>query len=149
MDGPSPPRVPLRQRLPGYLTSFGVGLGAAALVGLVIGLAAPVRLTDAMGYACTALGGVLLLTGGMRGSGYGSRPAEAPGARPGTVDRPEEPGGGTRRWVPPLLGGGGDLMERRRRRLLSPPDPAAFWQVLAGAAYLGIGAVLTVLFAGS
>lgn len=149
MDGPSLSREPLRQRLPGYLTSFGVGLGAAGLVGLVIGLATPVRLTDAVGYAHTVLGGVLLLTGGVRGSGYGSRPAEAPKSGPGKVGRPEEHGGGARRWVPPLLGGGGDLMERRRRRLLSPPDPAAFWQVLAGAAYFGIGVLLTVLFAGN
>ena len=40
-----------------------------------------------------------------------------------------------------------DPVERRRRRLTAPPNPAAFWQVIAGCAYIGIGVLMTMLLA--
>ena len=123
--------APLRERLPGYLVAFSVGLGAAVAVGLVVWLATSARLVDAIGYALSALGAVSLLVGGIRGSGYaGSASGEAAGAA-------GSPGGGRL-----------DPVERRRRRLMAPPDPTAFWLVVAGCAYLAVGVVLTVLLAG-
>lgn len=131
MEPTRPAIAPLRERLPGYLVAFSVGLGAALAVGLVVWLATSARLLDAIGYALSALGAVLLLLGGIRGSGYA-------GLAPGEAARAEGPAGGGRL----------DPMERRRRRLMAPPDPTAFWLVAAGCAYLAVGVVLTVLLAG-
>lgn len=121
MDAASRPVEPLRQRLPGYLVAFAAGLGAGTLVGVLIWLATSARLIDAVGYSYSGLGAVLLVVGGARGGGYLS---------PGS-------GGAEPR----------DPVERRRARLRARPDPASFWQVVAGFAYVGVGIVLTVAFA--
>jgi len=141
MDTTPSAERPLRERLPGYLAAFGIGLAAGAAVGVIVWLATSARLSDAVGYTYSALGAVLLLVGGVRGSGY-PRPGAA---SRGTVGR----GLGTA-WE--AVGRRGDQGEAtrldpvgRRRRLMAPPNPAAFWQVVAGCAYLAIGVLLTVL----
>lgn len=116
-------------------------------MGLVIGLATSARLVDALGYTYSALGALLLLVGGIRGSGYGQAATRAGASAAG------EPGRAREGEAPALPGAGAaatgklDALERRRRRLLAPPDPAAFWQVVAGCVYFGLGLLLTVAFA--
>jgi hypothetical protein len=146
MDGKPAGVRPLRERLPGYLIAFALGLAAGGLVGVVVWLATSVRIADAIGYAYSTLGALLLLTGGIRGSGYagsGGQSEEVPGGR----ERPtgESPAAGARvgrAWPVGL-----DPVERRRRRITAAPDPAAFWQVVAGFAYLGVGVTLTLVLA--
>lgn len=140
-----PPVVPpLRERMPGYLTTFGLGLAGAAAVGLLVWLATSARLVDAVGYSFSGLGAVLLLVGGIKGSGYSGSarggaalPNGERSARRGTSSRLAEVTEAARL----------DPVERRRRRLMAPPNPAAFWQVAAGCAYIGIGVLMTVLLA--
>jgi len=135
---------PLRERLPGYLAAFGIGLAAGAAVGVIVWLATSARLSDAIGYTYSALGAVLLLVGGVRGSGYSGRGATGRGAvgrglgAAGEAAGPLDQRGDATRLDP---------VERRRRRLMAPPNPAAFWQVVAGCAYLAIGVLLTMLLA--
>ncbi len=121
MDDTPPAARPLGERFPAYLAAFAVGLGTGGLVGVVIWLATSARLIDAVGYTYSALGAVLLLTGGARGSGY-PRPGREAGARR-------------------------DPVERRLALLRRGPDPRAFWEVVAGFAYLALGVVLTVVLA--
>jgi len=133
MDAAPPARTPLRVRLPGYLVAFALGLVGGGLVGVVVWLATSVRMADAVGYTYSALGVLLLLVGGLRGTGHGLVGSAMPG---GQAD-PADPGAMHRL----------DPIERRHRRLLAPPDPSAFWQVVAGFAYLGLGVALNLLFA--
>ncbi|HSQ38396.1 MAG TPA: hypothetical protein VLS92_10940 [Acidimicrobiia bacterium] len=133
MDAAPPTGAPLRVRLPGYLVAFALGLAAGGLVGVVVWLATSVRITDAVGYTFSALGALLLLVGGFRGSGHGLVGSAMPGG-----DELQGSPEAMRRL---------EAIERRRRRLLAPPDPSAFWQVVAGFAYLGLGVGLNLLFA--
>lgn len=143
MDATPAAARPLRERFPGYLAAFAAGLGAGGLVGVVIGLVTSARIIDAVGYTYSALGALLLLVGGAQGSGYpspGARVPEVLGGPGGTLGG--DPAEGRR-----VAAARFDPVERRRRRLRARPNPAALWQVVAGCAYLGVGVVLTVLFA--
>jgi len=135
MEATPPVVPPLRERLAGYLAAFAVGLAAGAAIGVVVWLATSARLVDAIGYTYSALGAVLLLVGGVRGSGY-----------PGAAGR-AAPDGGREAPTGAVAGGRVDPVERRRGRLMAPPNPAAFWQVVAGGAYIAVGVLMTVLLA--
>jgi len=144
MDATPAAEPALRERLAGYLVAFGIGLAVGAAVGVIVWLATAARLSDAVGYTYCALGAVLLLVGGVRGSGY-SRPS--PGGRAalgGGLGAAWEAAGRRGEAIDPVRL---DPRERRRRRLMAPANPAAFWQVVAGCAYLAIGVLLTVLLA--
>lgn len=147
MDGSPSSREPIGQRLPRYLGTFGLGLAAAGLIGLVVWLATSARLVDALGYSYSALGAVLLLVGGMRGSGYGSPAARGNDSPANALGRAGDGPSAGRQTGWPAGAGGYDPVARRRRRLQSAADPAAFWQVMAGCAYFGLGLLLTLLFA--
>jgi hypothetical protein len=146
MNSPSPAVPPLRERFSGYLVAFCLGLAAGGVLGVVIWLATSARLIDTVGYTYSALGALLLLVGGVRGSGYLSPAAGAPGSPTERGDGPAREGAADP-WRMVGRRGGLDAVERRRRRLLAPANPAAFWQVVAGCAYLAVGVVLTVLCA--
>jgi hypothetical protein len=130
--------------MPGYLTTFGLGLAGAGAVGLVVWLATSARLVDAVGYSFSGLGAVLLLVGGIKGSGYsgsvrgGAVLSDGDRSVPRSASNRSGEVSDTTRLDP---------VERRRRRLMAPPNPAAFWQVAAGCAYIGIGVLMTVLLA--
>lgn len=146
MDATPPAVSPLRERFPGYLAAFALGLGAGGLIGGVIWLATSARITDAVGYTYSALGALLLLVGGVRGSGYGNPVGGVGEAFAGRGSRRGEPAGdgAPARGRPPWER---DPVGRRRRRLSAEPNHTAFWQVVAGFAYLGVGVALTVVFA--
>jgi hypothetical protein len=130
--------------MPGYLATFGLGLAGAGAVGLVVWLATSARLVDAVGYSFSGLGAVLLLVGGIKGSGYsgsvrgGAVLPDGDRSVPRSASNRSGEVSDTTRLDP---------VERRRRRLMAPSNPAAFWQVAAGCAYIGIGVLMTVLLA--
>lgn len=139
---------PLRRRLPVYLKAFALGVAAAAAGGILIFLFSAAGLFDAIGYAFLGLGTIMLLVGGGRGGGYanlglgalgtmarGYRSRDAIGSGP-AADPERDDYGVTAHPA-------GDPMERLRRGLRPPPNPTAFWQVMGGVAYLGLGVALT------
>jgi hypothetical protein len=139
---------PLSERMTGYLVAFGIGVGAAALVGVIVWLATSVRLADALGYSFIALGTLMLLVGGARGGGYSNLGIGSVEALIGGRNRSQDDyvsdeelrrGGVMRKRDP---------MARLRQGLRPQANPTAFWQVIAGFAYIGIGVLLTVVLAG-
>ncbi|HSG80222.1 MAG TPA: hypothetical protein VLD62_11625 [Acidimicrobiia bacterium] len=134
---------PLSERFPGYLAAFGVGGVAAIVVGLIVTAASSVSLVNGVGYALVGLGTLLLLVGGARGGGYANLGIGAVDALVGGRNRTDEDfsdsdvrrGRVTKRRDP---------MERLRRGLRPPPNPTAFWQTIAGFAYIAAGAALVL-----
>ena len=146
MDAPPPKPASLRERLPGYLTAFTLGLAGGGVVGVIVWLATSMRLVDAVVYVFSGLGALLLLVGGIRGSGYGRSGGGSDETVAGRSSAGEgSPGAGASKragWA-----AGRDPLERRRRRMSAAPDPGSFWQVVAGFAYMGLGVALNLLFA--
>ena len=141
-SGPAHSELPLRDRLPEYLALFGAGLLAAAIVGAVIGAFSSAGMASSIGYTMIGFGVVLLLAGGSTGGGYTNMALGATGSLFGgrgrvdeDVDDPD-----VRRGALPKT----DPMERLRKGLRPEANPRAFWQVIAGFAYVGVG-VLIVL----
>ncbi len=130
----------LRERMPDYLAVFGVGLGAAALVGALIGVLSSASFFDAVGYSIIGLGVVLLLAGGASGGGYTNMALGATGSLFGGRGRPDEDvdDPDVRRGALPKS----DPMERLRRGLRPEANPRAFWQVIGGFAYIAVGVVV-------
>jgi hypothetical protein len=146
MDATPPTPAPLRERLPGYLIAFALGLAGGGLVGVIAWLATSMRLIDAVVYVYSSLGALLLLVGGIRGSGYGKSGRGSEEAVAGRGSRPEGSAGegaSTRAGWPERR----HPLEGRRRRISAPPDPGPLWQVMAGLAYLGVGVALNLVFA--
>ncbi len=146
MDASPPTPAPLRERLPGYLSAFTLGLAGGGLVGVIVWLATSIPLLDAVVFVYSGLGALLLLVGGVRGIGYGKSGGGSEEAVAGRGSSPEGSAGeGASTW--PGWSAGRDRLERRRRRMSAPPDPGTFWQVVAGFAYVGLGVALNLLFA--
>ncbi len=133
----------------GYLVAFGIGVGGAVLVGVIVGLATSVRLADALGYSFIALGTLLLLIGGARGGGYSNLGIGAAEALMGGRNRSQDD------YVSDEELRRGDVMKKRdpmarlRRGLRPQANPTAFWQVIAGFLYAAIGVLLTVILGGA
>lgn len=132
----------LRDRLPDYLGVFAIGLAVCAVIGLVIWLISDVALASSVGYTTILYGVVFLLAGGATGGGYTNLGIGAAGALFGTRRADEaqddvETTGGFRDSVSP--------QERLRRGLRPEANPRAFWQVLGGAAYIGLGLIIVIL----
>lgn len=146
MEATPPTPAPLSERLPRYLTAFALGLAGGGLAGVIVWLATALRLIDAIAYVYSGLGALLLLVGGIRGSGYG-RPGGA--LDEAVAGRRSSREGSAGAAAPRRTGwpSGHDPLERRRRRMSFAPDPGSFWQVMAGFAYLGLGVALNLLFA--
>ena len=131
--------LPLRERLPEYLTVFGLGWVGVAVVGVAVGVFTSASLIEGIAFVALAYGVVLLLAGGASGGGYTSLGLGAAGAVLGGAHRHDEDfedadvrRGRIKRVNP---------SERLRRGLRPEKNPRAFWQVVAGFAYLG-GALL-------
>ena len=127
--------LPLRDRIPEYLTVFVVGFGVSAVVGLVIGLLSGNGMWGAVGYTVVAFGVVMLLAGGASGGGYTNLGAGAIGAAFGgrRLDEVEQENQERR------TGRREDSLERLRKGLRPEANPRAFWQVIAGFLYIAIG----------
>lgn len=130
----------LRERMPEYLATFGVGLAAAAVVGALIGAFSSADLASAVGYTILGLGVVFLLAGGASGGGYTNMALGATGSLFGgrgrideDVDDPEVRRGGLPKTDP---------MERLRKGLRPEANPRAFWQVVGGFGYIAVGVMV-------
>lgn len=163
-------KEPLRSRLPTYLRSFGLGVVAALVSGLLIWLFTPAGWVSSIGYTYIVLGTAVMLAGAARGGGYtnlgvGRIGSLATGAarmgrrsftgRAGrhldvqtalemeedsAAEEPEERGSDD-------AAGRRDPMARLRKGLRPEENPDAFWQTLAGIAYVGVGTAVTTVFA--
>ena len=126
---------PLRERFPRYFAAFSVGVAVAALVGLLWGLSTATTIPDAIAYSWMLTGTGLLLIGGATGGGYNRLPTWAVASRRKARER--ETG------RPSDEDDDDSISERLRRELRPGPNPKAFWQVIGGFAYIGIGVALT------
>ena len=141
-DSQDPDHLSLRDRLPDYLTVFGVGLAACVGVGFVIWLISDVGIASAVGYTCMLYGVVFLLAGGATGGGYTNLGIGAAGALFGTrrADEAQDDVETTGGFRDPVT-----ARERLERGLRPEANPRAFWQVIGGAAYIAIGLVIVIL----
>ena len=143
------PVPPLKERIPGYLMAFGLGLALTALVGLIWSASTRATLVEGIAYTWQTWGVVLLLVGGATGGGFANISLGATGTLFGgrTMDIEElrtaqdsgqstVAAGGRRR----------DPMERLKERLRPEANPTAFWQVIGGVAYIAVGLVFLNLF---
>ncbi len=139
-QGPEDILLPLRDRLPDYLTIFGIGWAVMLVLGLAISVFSGASYIEGVGYSALAAGVLMLLSGGATGGGYTSLGLGAAGAVLGTGQRHDE------EYDDPDVRRGRikrvDPRDRLRKGLRPEKNPRAFWQVLAGFAYLGGGIVL-------
>jgi hypothetical protein len=147
-DGPDPEDVvlPLRDRLPDYLAIFGIGWAVMAVAGGAIALFTTASIVEGLAYVAMAGGVMLLLGGGATGGGYTSLGVGAAGAVLGSGQRHDEEyddadvrRGRVKRVNP---------RDRLRKGLRPEKNPRAFWQVMAGFAYLAAALVLLRIFGG-
>lgn len=130
---------PLAERMPVYLRIFGIGLGAIVGLGVAVGLLTAADVFPAVAYSLVGLAVVLLMAGGATGGGYTNLGAGAItnmfGGRRSVegvdeLDLVRDPKRDPR------------LEDRLRRGLRPGPNPQAFWQVVAGFAYLAMAIVI-------
>jgi hypothetical protein len=151
LDAPQP----LSERAAGYVVGFLIGLAAIGLVGALIAwLGAPLR--SAAGYTAIAVGAFLVLAGGSSGAGLTSLGIGEGIGRVVAHSNPtfllDDDGAG-----PPHQRGSRkygvvleptdreDLIGRLRKGLRPEPNPPAFWAVIAGLLYAGIGVALVMI----
>jgi hypothetical protein len=130
--------IPLSERMPDYLVTFGIGLLGAAAIGVVIWLVSDIALASSVGYTMILYGVVLLLAGGSSGGGYTNLGMGAMGALFGTrrADEPQPEANSSFKITP---------QERLQKGLRPEANPRAFWQVLGGVLYLAIGLAIVIL----
>ncbi len=140
----SDPRIkdtrPLGERLPDYAVTFAVGLFVLVGLGLLWGVGTRASLTEGMAWSLMMGGVLLLLIGGASGGGYTNLGVGAFGSIFGgrqsydedVTDEDIRRGKVKKR----------DARERLRQGLRPAPNPTAFWQVIGGLAYIGIGLLL-------
>jgi hypothetical protein len=130
--------LPLSERLPDYLVTFGIGLLASAGIGIVVWLISDIELASTVGYTMILYGVVLLLAGGSTGGGYTNLGMGAMGALFGTrrVDEPQPEADSSFKITP---------QERLQKGLRPEANPRAFWQVVGGAVYVGIGLIIVIV----
>ena len=120
-------RLALADRMPDYLVTFGLGLGATIVIGFVIWAISDVSLASGVGYTIILYGVILLLAGGATGGGYTNLSVGAVGAMFGTRRTDEEQEELDQAWG---KGTRMDAQERLRRGLRPEANPRAFWQVI-------------------
>jgi hypothetical protein len=130
--------IPLSERMPDYLVTFGIGLLGAAAIGVVIWLVSDIALASSVGYTMILYGVVLLLAGGSSGGGYTNLGMGAMGALFGTrrADEPQPEANSSFKITP---------QERLQKGLRPEANPRAFWQVLGGVLYVAIGLAIVIL----
>ena len=149
MDESAPNEVeielaPLAERFPVYLGVFGLGFVGASLAGVLWGAATRETVTTGIGYALMLYGTLLLLIGGATGGGYTNIGLGAVGSVFGGRHKHDDD------YSDPDVRRGrmerADLRDRLRKGLRPPPNPTAFWQVIGGIAYIGLGIGVVEIF---
>jgi hypothetical protein len=133
---------PLAERFPIYLRLFAIGLAAVVGLGLAVGVFTSADVWSAVAYSLVALSVVLLMSGGATGGGYtnlgvGALSNMFGGRRELEGDDGIDVARSEKRSM--------DLENRLAKGLRPGPNPQAFWQVIAGFAYLAIAVVIFVL----
>lgn len=143
LSNPEDMTLPLRDRVPEYLTIFGLGWLGVVVLGSAIGVVSDASVGEGMAYVAMGYGVVLLLAGGASGGGYTNLGMGAAGAVLGSgqrhdddFDDPEVRRGRIKRVNP---------RDRLRRGLRPEKNPRAFWQVIAGFTYLAGGVAILEL----
>jgi len=141
-----------QERLVQYTKLFFVGTAAIAVVGALIGVVASPPVPVAIGYTAVFVGVLMLLAGGASGGGYANLGM-------GVVDRlvdnakrdrgehqPDDatPVRRSKRYEVEEGPARRDPMERLRKGLRPEKNPTAFWTVIGGFIYIGIGALLAL-----
>ncbi|MDJ0792450.1 MAG: hypothetical protein QNJ71_11190 [Acidimicrobiia bacterium] len=116
----------VRDRLPDFAVLFVIGLVAAAGSGVLIATVTAADLWPAVAAGLIVLGVVCLLSAGLTGGSYAV----------GGV------GKGAARYTFRFGDGNEGLVQEWRDGYRPPKDTTAFLQVIAGAGYMAIGAVL-------
>ena len=136
--------LPLRDRFPDYLATFGILWAAILLVGAGVGLFTSASLVEGIAYIALATGVALLLAGGASGGGYTNLGLGAAGALLGSRSRHDEDyeDSDVRRGRLKRV----NTHDRLRRGLRPEKNPRAFWQVIAGFINLAVSMSLLMLF---
>jgi hypothetical protein len=134
----------LRERFPTYVKAFALGLALVFAIAGIVMIFGTAGFDLAFGYTAIFFGTLLLLLGGARGGGYSNLGVGAMEALVGGRNRVDEDptaDDDTRRGK---LTARRDPMARLRRGLRPPPNPAAFWQTIAGFLYIALGVPFTL-----
>lgn len=136
--------LPLRDRLPDYLITFGIGWAVIVALGSAIGAFTAASLVEGVAYVAMGTGILLLLAGGATGGGYTHLGLGAAGALLGSRNRPDDDfdDPDVRRGVLKRS----NAEERLRKGLRPEANPRAFWQVIAGFVNLAIAFWLLMAF---
>jgi hypothetical protein len=140
---PAEVQLSLRDRMPDYLATFGIGLAVTFLIGILIWLISDIKLSSSVGYTTILYGIVFLLAGGATGGGYVNLGVGAVGSMfggrrlddsdPG-LDNPNQ----NRKRK--------DSSERLSKGLRPEANPRAFWQVAGGMLYVAIGLAIVIIW---
>jgi hypothetical protein len=143
-NGEETDALPLRDRLPDYLTIFAIGWLGIVVIGAAIGAFSTASIAEGISYAALGFGIIMLLAGGASGGGYTNMGLGAAGALFGAAHRHDED------FEDPDVRRGRGLRvnarERLRKGLRPERNPRAFWQVVAGFGYLAGAVLLLELF---
>jgi hypothetical protein len=136
-------QLSLRDRMPDYLATFGIGLSVTFAIGIVIWLISDIGLSSTIGYTTILYGVVFLLAGGATGGGYVNLGVGAVGSMFGgrRLDDSElgpESSSGNRKRM--------DASERLGKGLRPEANPRAFWQVVGGMIYIAIGLAIVIIW---
>ena len=136
-------RLSLRDRMPDYLATFGIGLAVTFAIGIVIWLISDIGLSSTIGYTTILYGVVFLLAGGATGGGYVNLGVGAVGSMFGgrRLDDSETglDGQGDNHK-------GADSRGRLKKGLRPEANSRAFWQVIGGALYIAIGLAIVIIW---
>lgn len=136
-------QLSLRDRMPDYLATFGIGLAVTFAIGIVIWLISDIGLSPAIGYTVILYGVVFLLAGGASGGGYVNLGVGAVGSMFGgrSLDDPElesDSSGKSRKRMA--------SSERLAKGLRPEANPRAFWQVMGGILYIAVGLAIVIIW---
>ena len=140
---PADVQLPLRDRMPDYLATFGIGLVVTFAIGILIWLISDIGLSSTIGYTTILYGVVFLLAGGATGGGYVNLGVGAVGSMFGgrRLDG-SEPGlesqGQNRKKM--------DSSERLAKGLRPEANARAYWQVMGGLLYIAIGLAIVIIW---
>ena len=140
---PADIQLALRDRIPDYLATFGIGLAVTFAIGIGIWLISDIGLSSTIGYTTILYGVVFLLAGGASGGGYVNLGVGAVGSMFGgrRLDDSQagldSPGNNRNRM---------DASERLERGLRPEANPRAFWQVIGGLSYVAIGLAIVIIW---
>lgn len=145
-ESPEDILLPLRDRMPDYLATFGILWAAIVVAGLAIGVFTAASLVEGIAYVALATGIALMLAGGASGGGYTSLGMGAAGAIFGARQRHDDEfdDAEVRRGRLKRV----SAEERLRRGLRPEKNPRAFWQVIAGTINLTASMALLMAFGG-